>query len=33
MKNILEKLVNNSKKAIDEGVYDISESHSNSGIN
>ena len=25
MENILEKLVNNSKKAIDEGVYDISD--------
>ena len=33
MENILEKLVNNSKKAINDGVYDISESYSNSGIN
>ena len=32
MENILEKLVNNSKKAIDNGVYEISESISNSGI-
>ena len=32
MENILEKLVNNSRKAIDNGVYDISESLSNSGI-
>ena len=32
MESILEKLVNNSKKAIDAGVYEISESLSNSGI-
>ncbi|MEC7711421.1 MAG: indole-3-glycerol-phosphate synthase [Thermoproteota archaeon] len=32
MENILEKLVNNSKKAIDDGVYDINESLPNSGI-
>jgi len=32
MENILEKLVNNSRKAIDEGVYDIKESLPNSGI-
>jgi indole-3-glycerol phosphate synthase len=32
MKNILEELVNNSKKAIDNGVYNISESLSNSEI-
>ena len=32
MENILEKLVNNSKKAIDNEVYEISESLSNSGI-
>ena len=32
MEYILEKLVNNSKKAIDAGVYEISESLSNSGI-
>ncbi|MDC0159065.1 indole-3-glycerol-phosphate synthase [Candidatus Nitrosopelagicus sp.] len=32
MENILEKLVNNSKKAIDNGTYDISESLINSGI-
>ena len=32
MENILEKLVNNSKKAIEEGVYDINESLPNSGI-
>ena len=32
MENILEKLVNNSKKAIDDGIYDIPESLSNSGI-
>ena len=31
MENILEKLVNNSRKAIDNGVYEISESLSNSG--
>ena len=31
MKNILEKLVNNSRKAIEEGVYDINESLPNSG--
>ena len=30
MENILENLVNNSKKAIDDGVYDISESYLNS---
>ena len=33
MENILEKLVNNSKKAIDNGIYDISESLTNSRIN
>ena len=32
MENILEKLVNNSRKAIDNGIYEISESFSNSGI-
>ena len=32
MENILEKLVNNSKKAINNGVYEISESISNSEI-
>ena len=32
MERILEKLVNNSRKAIDEGVYDIKESLPNSGI-
>ena len=32
MENILEKLVNNSRKAIDNGVYNISESLSNSGM-
>ena len=32
MENILEKLVNNSKKAIDNGVYEISESISKSEI-
>ena len=32
MKNILEKLVKNSRKAIDSGVYDITESLSNSEI-
>ena len=32
MENILEKLVSNSKKAIEEGVYDINESLTNSGI-
>ena len=32
MENILEKLVNNSKKAVDNGTYDISESLINSGI-
>ena len=32
MKNILEKLVNNSRKAIDNGIYEISESVLNSGI-
>jgi indole-3-glycerol phosphate synthase len=31
MENILDKLVNNSKKAIDDGVYEISKSLSNSG--
>ena len=31
MENILEKLVNNSRRAIDDGVYNISESLSNSG--
>ena len=33
LENILEKLVGNSRKAIDNGVYDISESLSNSEIN
>ena len=33
MENILEKLVNNSKKAINDGVYEISESLSKSEIN
>jgi len=32
MENILEKLVNNSRKAIKEGVYDINESLPNSDI-
>ena len=32
MENILNKLVNNSKKAIEDGVYNISESLQNSGI-
>ncbi|MBT5993489.1 MAG: indole-3-glycerol-phosphate synthase [Thaumarchaeota archaeon] len=32
MENILEKLVNNSRKAIDNGIYNISESLSNSGM-
>jgi len=32
MGNILEKLVNNSKKAIEDGIYDINESLPNSGI-
>ena len=32
MENILEKLVNNSRKAINDGVYDIKESLPNSGI-
>jgi len=32
MENILETLVNNSKKAIENGVYDITESLPNSGI-
>ena len=32
MENILEKLVNNSRKAINNGVYNISESLSNSGM-
>ena len=32
MENILEKLVDNSRKAIDNGVYNISESLSNSGM-
>ncbi len=32
MENILEKLVNNSRKAIDNGTYDITESLSNSEI-
>ena len=32
MENILEKLVNNSKKAINDGVYEISESLSKSEI-
>ena len=32
MEKILEKLVDNSRKAIDNGVYDISESLSNSGM-
>jgi len=31
MRNILEELVNNSRKAIDNGVYEISETLSNSG--
>ena len=31
MENILEKLVNNSKKAIEDGIYDINESLPNSG--
>ena len=31
MENILEKLVNNSKKAIEEGVYDVNEEIPNSG--
>tara|TARA_Y100000590_G_scaffold122564_1_gene140330 strand:- start:20769 stop:21542 length:774 start_codon:yes stop_codon:yes gene_type:complete len=33
MENILEKLVNNSQKAIDNGTYEIKESLPNSGIN
>jgi indole-3-glycerol phosphate synthase len=33
MENILEKLVNNSRKAIDNGIYEISESFSKSTIN
>ena len=32
MENILERLVNNSRKAIEDGVYDISESLPNSGM-
>tara|TARA_Y100000590_G_scaffold332984_1_gene378695 strand:- start:254 stop:1060 length:807 start_codon:yes stop_codon:yes gene_type:complete len=32
MENILEKLVNNSKKAIEDGVYDINQSLPNSGL-
>jgi indole-3-glycerol phosphate synthase len=32
MENILEKLVNNSRKAIDNRIYEISESFSNSAI-
>ena len=32
MENILEKLVNNSRKAIDNGIYDITESLPNSKI-
>ena len=32
MENILEKLVNNSKKAIQDGIYDIKESLPNSGV-
>ena len=32
MENIVEKRVNNSKKASEEGVYDINESLPNSGI-
>ena len=32
MENILEKLVNNSKKAIEDGIYNINESLPNSGI-
>jgi len=32
MENILEKLVNNSKKAIEDEIYDINESLPNSGI-
>ena len=31
MENILEKLVNNSKKAIEDGIYEINESLPNSG--
>ena len=31
MENILEKLVSNSKKAIEDGVYDINEQIPNSG--
>ena len=31
MENILEKLINNSKKAIEDGIYDINESLPNSG--
>jgi len=31
MENIVEKLVNNSKKAIEDGIYDINESLPNSG--
>ena len=32
MENILEKLVNNSRKAIDNNVYEICESLPNSGM-
>ena len=32
MENVLEKLVNNSRKAINSGIYDISDSLSNSEI-
>ena len=32
MENILEKLIKNSKKAIEDGIYDINESLPNSGI-
>ena len=31
MENILEKLIKNSKKAIEDGIYDINESLPNSG--
>ena len=33
MKNILQELVNNSKNAIDTGIYDISVTLPNSGMN
>ena len=32
VENVLEKLVNNSRKAINSGIYDISDSLSNSEI-